>query len=87
MISMKNLFFVSGKQSRTVKFSVYKSFACFLSSNAYKQLKGSSNFLSIKYQSHQLSPKEVKEQLMNLLCKELITIRQANLQAFEEIFN
>jgi hypothetical protein len=76
-------FSISCKQCKTGEFSVYKSLASFLSSNANQQFKLNSSFLSITYQSHQLPPDEVKNQLISLLSGKPINISQANFQVFE----
>jgi hypothetical protein len=82
----KFFFKISCQNSKAVIFGVYKSLASFLSSNAYQQLILKHNFLEIDYHYNQLSPQEVKDQLINVLSGKPIIVDQNNFQVFEEIF-
>jgi hypothetical protein len=80
-------FSFSCRDSNPVSFTIYKSLASFLSNKAFQQLKSKENTLTINCESIQLTPQEVKNELIHLLSGKPIIINQSNFEIFQEVFD
>lgn len=69
------------------RFSVYKSKACFLSSQALKCLSEGKNSYDIIVQQPSVELKEIKESLLGVLHRKPIVITRANFKVYHSVFS